>query len=290
MSFNRENILWQSADGTWSHGFYECHGGDEWDVVYNHDVLEYASCGHPTEDAALQSWRGVNPGGCTVLSYHPGSAAEVAKHDDMAAELEDAQREQEDSGGEMPFSFSYSQDRPFHDVRGASKCDDPVSLRRRLAAADKQYADAVAEQHSLRMQGYSNDMTQELAGLDVKRAGLLNRLVDGGNLDTAAQREHRITDLSNQVAALNRELDRPERSNARGGGSGANRAECAAARDATAAELDQVRHSPTRPRRQKGSPTTAPSSAPGRVAGGVPSGGQFAAKRHGEPVINLPRS
>jgi len=302
MSFNRENILWQSADGTWSHGFYECHesyGGredddensfdPEWDVEYNHDVLEYASCGHPSEDAALQSWRGANPGGCHVLSYHPGSAAEVAKHDDMAAELEDAQREQEDSGNQMPFSYSYSQDRPFHDVRGASKCDDPVSLRRRLDTADKQYADAVAEQHSLRMQGYSNDMARELAGLDASRAGLLNRLVDGGNLDTAAQREHQITDLSNQVAALNRTLDRPERSNARGVGSGANRAACVAVRDTTAAELDQVRHHPARPRSRKGSPTTAPSSAPGRVPGGVPSGGQFAAKRHEEPAITLTR-
>ena len=281
MSFNRENILWQSADGTWSHGFYECHGGTEWDAEYNHDVLEYASCGHPSEDAALQSWRGANPGGCHVLSYHPGSAAEVAKHDDMAAELEDAQREQEDSGNQMPFSYSYSQDRPFHDVRGASKCDDPVSLRRRLDTADKQYADAVAEQHSLRMQGYSNDMARELAGLDASRAGLLNRLVDGGNLDTAAQREHQITDLSNQVAALNRTLDRPERSNARGVGSSANRAACAAA------ELDRVNQPPTRPRSRKGPPAAAPSSAPGRVAGGVPSGGQFAAKRHGDPEIIL---
>lgn len=300
MSFNRENILWQSADGTWSHGFYECHesyGGrddddedsfdPEWDVEYNHDVLEYASCGHPSEDAALQSWRGANPGGCNVLSYHSNSAAEVAKHDDMAAELEDAQREQEDFGRQS--IFSYPQDRPFHDVRGASKCDDPVSLRRRLDTADKKYAEAVAEQHSLRMQGYSNDMTRELAGIDAKRAGLLNRLVDGGNLDTAARREHRITDLSNQVAALNRALDRSERSNARGVGSGANRAACVAARNDAAAELDQANQPPTRPRSRKGSPATAPSSAPGRVAGGIPSGGQFAAKRHEEPAITLTR-
>jgi len=286
MSFNRENILWQSADGTWSHGFYECHGGTEWDVEYNHDVLEYASCGHPSEDAALQSWRGANPGGCHVLSYHSDSAAKVAKHDDMAAELEDAQREQESPGRQS--IFSYPQDRPFHDVRGASKSDDPVSLRRRLDTADKKYAEAVAEQHSLRMLGYSNDMTRELAGLAAKRTGLVKRLVHGGHLDTAARREHRITDLSNQVAALNRALDRSERSNARGAGSSANRAACAAARNDAAAELDRVNQPPTRPRSRKGSPTATPSaSARGRVAGGVPSGGQFAAKRHGDPEIIL---
>jgi len=300
MSFNRENILWQSADGTWSHGFYECHesrrGRDdddedsfdpEWDVEYNHGALEQVSCGHPSEDAALQSWRGANPGGCTVLSYHPDSAAEVAQLDDMAAELEDAQREREASGQRS--IFLYPQDRPFYDVRGASKSDDPVSLHRRLDTADKRYAEAVAEQHSLRIQGYGTDMTREIAGIDAKRAGLLNRVIDGGNMDTAAQREHRITDLSNQVAALNRTLDRPERTNFRGADSSADRAACAAARDATAAELEQVRHSPTRPRSRKGSPTTAPSSGPGRVAGGVPSGGQFAAKRHEEPAITLNR-
>jgi len=304
MSFNRENIIWQSADGTWSRGFYECHedfsrGGredddedsfdPEWDVEYNYGALEQVSCGHPSEDAAWQSWRGANPGGSNVLPYDSDAAVEVAQLDDMAAELEDAQREQEASGQRS--IFLYPQDRPFYDVRGASKSDDLTSLRRRLAAADKQYADVVAEQHAYRMQGYGNDLTRDIDKLDVRRAGLLNRLVDGAHLDAAAQREHRITDLSNQVAALNRALDSYE-GESRIPGLGAPRAvraDCAAARDATAAELEQVRHSPTRPRSRKGSPTTAPSSPPGRVAGGVPSGGQFATKRHEEPAITLTR-
>jgi len=305
MSFHRENILWQSADGTWSRGFYECHedfsrGGrdddddpdsfdPEWDVEYDYGALEQVSCGHPSEDAARQSRTGANPGWSTVLPYDSDSAAEVAQLDDLAAEPEDAQREQEASGQRS--IFLNPQDRPFYDARGASKSDDPASLRRRLAAADKQYADVVAEQHTYRMQGYGNDLTRDIDKLDVRRAGLLNRLVSGAHLDAAAQREHRATDLSNQIAALNRALDSSERES-RIPGLGANRAgraDCAAARDVAAAELEQVRHSPTRPRSRKGSPTTAPSSAPGRVAGGVPSGGQFAAKRHGEPVITLNR-
>jgi len=300
MSFHRENIIWQSADGTWSRGFYECHesyggrGDDddedsfdpEWDVEYNYGALEQASCGHPSEDAAFQSWRGANPGGSTVLPSDSDSAAEVAQLDDLAAELEDAQREQEASGRRS--IFLNPQDRPFHDVRGVSKSDDPVSLRRRLDTADKKYVETVAEQHSLRMRGYSNDLTRELGGLDAKRADLLNRLVDGAHLDTAAQRKHRVTDLSNQVAALNRALDRYERTNARGVGSSANRAACAAARNDAAAELDRVNQTPTRTRSRKRAPATTPSaSAPGRVAGGVPSEGQFAAKRHGDPTVTL---
>jgi len=301
MSFHRENIIWQSADGTWSRGFYECHesygghGDDddedsfdpEWDVEYDYGALEQVSCGHPSEDAAFQSWRGANPGGSTVLPYDSDAAAEAAQLDDMAAELEDAQRERGVSGRRS--IFLNPQDRPFHDVRGASKSDDPASLRRRLAAADTKYAEAVAEQHSLRMLGYSNDMTRELGGLDAKRADLLNRLVDGAHLDATAQREHRASDLINQVAALNRALDHYERSNARGVGSSANRAACADARNAAAAaaaaELEQVRH--PRPRSRKKAPATSSASTPGRVAGGVPSGGQFAAKRHGEPAVTL---
>lgn len=38
MSVNRENVIWQSADGTWNRGFYayDTWGEDhEWDVEYD---------------------------------------------------------------------------------------------------------------------------------------------------------------------------------------------------------------------------------------------------------------
>jgi len=89
MSFNRENVIWQSPDGTWSRGFYEVvwtdpEGDPEWDVEYGSD-FEWVSTGHPTEEAAHDSWDGSNPGGSWTQTYSPESASECARLDEKAA-------------------------------------------------------------------------------------------------------------------------------------------------------------------------------------------------------------
>lgn len=81
MSFNRENIAWQSKDGKWSLGFYECwpinddddDHDPEWDVEYG-DQFEWVSTGHATEEAAQNSWNGANPGGGSVMEWSDSSA------------------------------------------------------------------------------------------------------------------------------------------------------------------------------------------------------------------------
>ena len=91
MSLNRENVIWKSRNGTWSIGFFHCYSvGDtsdpdydpEWDVEYDYDTFDWASTGHPTEDAAYKAWDGANPGGYTVLAT-PGD--ETDRYDKMAA-------------------------------------------------------------------------------------------------------------------------------------------------------------------------------------------------------------
>lgn len=93
MSCNRENVIWQSKDGTWNRGFYECFDvGDpcdedwdyEWDVEYG-DGFEWLSLGHATEQAAHESWDGSNPGGYDRCEY-AGYPAESARYDAKAAE------------------------------------------------------------------------------------------------------------------------------------------------------------------------------------------------------------
>lgn len=83
MSFNRENIVWESADGTWSRGFYEVvwqgEGDPEWDVEYGNN-FSCVTTGHPTEDAACAAWQGANPGG-----YQGAAADEAAALDALAA-------------------------------------------------------------------------------------------------------------------------------------------------------------------------------------------------------------
>lgn len=94
MSFNRENVIWQSPDGTWNRGFYTVHEGGfygdededydpEWDVDYDYDSFEHVSRGHASSDDARRSWRGANPGGCSYVE----DPEQIAKLDAMAASL-----------------------------------------------------------------------------------------------------------------------------------------------------------------------------------------------------------
>lgn len=69
MSFNRENAVWRSPNGTWNLAFYTAHerfGSEdfdpEWDVDYDYESFEWLSRGFATADAAIRSWTGANPG------------------------------------------------------------------------------------------------------------------------------------------------------------------------------------------------------------------------------------
>lgn len=83
MSFNRDNVVWQSSDGTWNRGFYwvswvDSEGDPEWDVEYDYSRLEWVSTGHSTEEAARTSWDGANPGGYTILVPSDGPDVKAA--------------------------------------------------------------------------------------------------------------------------------------------------------------------------------------------------------------------
>jgi hypothetical protein len=93
MSKNRENVIWQSEDGTWNRGFYDFYYineddddfDDEWDVEYTDD-FGWVSLGHATEEAAYESWDGCNPGGYTVMAFTPENAKWIAECERKAAE------------------------------------------------------------------------------------------------------------------------------------------------------------------------------------------------------------
>ena len=98
MSVNRENVTWQSQNGTWNIGFYtviepsfDSRGEDydrEWDVDYDFDTFWWASTGHHSAAAADASWRGANPGTGTTVPYK-GNAAECNRYDEMVKCLRD---------------------------------------------------------------------------------------------------------------------------------------------------------------------------------------------------------
>lgn len=96
MSKNRENVLWQSENGTWNRGFFsfwevgdtsDPDFDDEWDVEYNYDEFFWASTGHTSEVAAEKAWRGPNPGGWERLVHTDADASDAARYDAMAAAL-----------------------------------------------------------------------------------------------------------------------------------------------------------------------------------------------------------
>lgn len=96
MSVNRENVVWQSEDGTWSRGFYDyydtkSHDDEdydfEWDVDYHYDSFRWVSAGHSTEEQARRSWDGANPGGSETVEYggtNPSGELLAPQFDEMA--------------------------------------------------------------------------------------------------------------------------------------------------------------------------------------------------------------
>lgn len=99
MSLNRENVIWQSRDGTWNIGFYEffeVNEGDEnfdpeWDVEYE-DYFNWASTGHASEEAASAAWKGANPGGSMIVAWSDKNAVECESLDKLAQRWKSEQR------------------------------------------------------------------------------------------------------------------------------------------------------------------------------------------------------
>lgn len=93
MSLNRENVTWQTQQGTWSIGFFAFSHPDseeydhEWEVEYDHGSFWWVSTGHADPDAAMNEYRKqeANPGGSTWVHWSEENAAEIARYEEMAA-------------------------------------------------------------------------------------------------------------------------------------------------------------------------------------------------------------
>jgi len=94
MSVNRDNITWQSKDGSWSIGFYTFYNtGDtndedydfEWDVDYDQSSFWWCRTGFKTPEAAMAAYcyNNANPGSTTIMKY-AGNAKEAKEWDLIA--------------------------------------------------------------------------------------------------------------------------------------------------------------------------------------------------------------
>lgn len=189
MSFHRENVIWQSADGTWSRGFFETYDiGDrdgeewdpEWDVEYDFDTFRWVSTGHPTQEEASRAWDGANPGGHSLVEHRDDdrSHRQVEQYDDMAARL------WESGSG------------PRWNCTGVPKSRVP-----RLIARD--IAKGLTDTAHYKLGGYSN-MCPDVSGLQQQLAERLTAM-------SASEREEVADALSEGVKKIRAMLDEPRR-------------------------------------------------------------------------------
>lgn len=145
MSFNRENVIWQSPDGTWNRAFFDHYStasyddddyDPEWDVEYT-DSFEWVSTGHSTKSQAERSWGGANPGGQSTYEFGDDTKDDIAEFELQAALAHRA-------------GMQY---------RGPVK-NIPVSW---LA---EQYANAMTHDASHRVRGYANTTTADIPAME----------------------------------------------------------------------------------------------------------------------------
>ncbi|MFJ4668861.1 hypothetical protein [Kitasatospora purpeofusca] len=93
MSLNRENVIWQTEQGTWSIGFFEFEYPDhedfdpEWDVEYDRSLFWWVSTGHADPDEAVEAYRAehANPGDAsTCIEWSADTGAKIARYEEMA--------------------------------------------------------------------------------------------------------------------------------------------------------------------------------------------------------------
>lgn len=253
MSTGHENVVWQSADGTWSRGFYLANryypdDDSEPEIEYDQGEFEWVSTGHPNEDAAIQAWRGANPGHSTSIP-HPATDEARAYWGDEHERLDDlAAKLWADPG------MRYM-------CHGTPKRRSPRFLARDIATA-------TADAAFYRLRGYANRPTDVTA----ETAALRSRIPE---LSTA-ERDAVSAELAKAVERVEDELRKP--SSWRGSPSPADAVkESEALRDSlrnlgaqVAAAATQTTAAPARAK------TTAKSTA-----------GSFAPKQHTAPDVML---
>jgi len=154
MSKNRENITWQSKDGTWAIGFYDNYDtgsydkdddfDEEWAVEYTGD-FHWISAGHASPEEATKAWRGANPGSGTVLSYSDKESASIREFDDKAAQVYEASKDPK-LASHLNLRATYN---------GTPKRREPVFIAHDLYAAR-------LEAERLKIQGYSNSPDERI--------------------------------------------------------------------------------------------------------------------------------
>lgn len=302
MSRWHANDTWQSADGTWSTGFYEAESfpedpDDEWGVEFDRSTFQWVSGGHATPEQSWE-WPGPNPGSHDITKYNaddPDSVRRCTNFDVIAAELEDSEQERRSKPG----MSSDWMDR-YSTFTGPSKANQRPVMQARLNKLDKKLRGLDREQAIYQLQGYANDNSRDRAEVALQRDQLRSRAIRAG-LDEDTDRQCR-DDIDNQERLTTlREIAAKEphfRSDGRGTPTSVTEARTKLAADLAAAEKAEAARVKAANKTAVGAKlyakrTMAAIEAPSastnssRVSRGVPTGGQFAARQRAESDVEL---
>jgi hypothetical protein len=199
MSVYRENVIWQSPNGTWNRGFHpishhECGMSDscenapehDWCAEFDHDSFEWVSGGHATEAQAAESWTGSNPGGHTGCAYDPNDKAsrdQVAHYEDMAAVLCEEQAAAGRNRGGWGYYAAYN---------GPAR-------RRTLAAIARQRNALEREAYSHKLGGYANLPDERIKPLSQQIVDRLKTATDDEKRQYLGIQQRRIDGLQQML-------------------------------------------------------------------------------------------
>lgn len=315
MSRHHENVVWQSPDGTWNIGFHpedhiscdsdcddETH---EWCREFDTTSFSWVSAGHATPQAAMASWDGANPGSHTTFTYDaadPRVVEWVAEYEDMAAvRCERAQRDAEEArakgqrGALYGHTGTHLATSPgYWGYRGPAK-------RRTLVALARERNQVERANYAYRLRGDSAMPDQRLSALQAR----VNEAVRGSTPQEmeaylATQQERR--DGLDELLRTHREAEaRRLRARSRSWSpygydrkaEERRRARITAeeAIETKIAEVDATREKQRQALTARDTTATATAKKTagpqGRVAKGVPTGGQFAASSRAEAQVAL---
>lgn len=102
MSFNRENVTFQTSDGKWNIGFWNFNETSsytdenfdpEWDVEYTQDGFWFASVRHSTPEKAYEAYcrNHPNPAGTNIVHYE-GNETECEQYAQHVLNMNSATR------------------------------------------------------------------------------------------------------------------------------------------------------------------------------------------------------
>lgn len=285
MSLNRENVIWQSSDGTWNRGFYAWEsvapepGEDpdpEWDVEYDTSRFNWLRTGMSSKQEAYRCWNGVNPGSSDVYHYDPDDPRRLSDRLDAVAARSQQTLNRSAWAGPRKEVASWVEREELVEELGRSRY-------RATSLANQAKNMTLYRSGDLRSRQQAQDRAREAAA---EADGVQGRLDDFDRANPQLAREEVAWARSSAERQIAR-IDSDPRFATIYGTSREKHLSEIAKLDERAKWLDENAPLPRAARSRKPSPAKQPPTDPNRHPAGSGKGGQFAPKVTAEADVEL---